>query len=130
MAPLTILRDYLTWHYSTAYIDTIYIWWNYLWFVNHLFSVPDVLRSFFAPFKRLEEEPVNIIRDPGQFFSNLFVNFMMRIVGMVLRAALLVIAFLLFFATFLAGLSFLLLWTVLPVLVVYFFVTGIRLLIS
>lgn len=129
MALFSVLRDYLVWHYSTAYVDALYIWWNYLWFVNHLFSVPDVLRSFFAPFRRLEEAPVNIIKDPGAFFGNLFVNLMMRIVGMILRAALLAIAFLLFLITLAAGAAFLALWTVLPVLVAHFFTSGVRLLV-
>lgn len=129
MSFFSIFRDYFLWHYSTAYLDALHVWWNYLWFVNHLFSVPDVLRSFFAPFKRLEEAPVNFIKDPGTFFANLFVNLMMRIVGIVLRAAIIMFALLLFLITLVAGAAFLVFWTALPVLVVHFLISGLRLLI-
>lgn len=126
MPALSLARDYILWHYSSAYIDIIYIWWNYLWFVNHLFSVPEVARSLFAPFKRLEEEKVNILLYPAEYFANLFVNIIMRIVGFSLRVAILSIALLGFIVVFFVGAFTLILWSILPALVIHLFLGGIR----
>lgn len=130
MSILKVFRDYLIWHYSAAYLDILYIWRNYLWFVNHIFSVPDVLKSWISPFKRLQEDKVNILKNPEDFFANLFVNIIMRIVGTIIRTALLVIALLFFAVVFALGVSLFLLWTILPVLVGYLFINGIQLLLS
>lgn len=126
MAIVSIIRDYLLWHYSVAYADIVGIIRNYLWVVNHMFSVPDVLKSLFAPFKRLQEEKVNIIRNPSDFFGNLVVNILMRIVGFVIRTILIVIALIAFLMVIALGLCVLALWTILPALVIYFFVNGLN----
>lgn len=128
MSITRVLRDYLVWHFTVAYLDIVYIWWNYLWFVNHIFSVPDVLQSWISPFKRLQEEKVNIIKSPEDFFANLFVNLMMRIVGIVIRTALLFVALCFFVAVFVFGIVFALFWTILPMLLIYLFINGIHLL--
>ena len=127
---LSITKNYLVWHYSTAYNDMVHIWWNYMWFVNHLFSVPDVAKSLFAPFKRLQEEKSSILNHPEEFFSNLTVNLIMRIVGFFLRTAIITMALIGFSTVIIAGLMFITLWTVLPPLVVMLFVSGLRSFIS
>ena len=127
---LSITKNYLVWHYSTAYNDIVHIWWNYIWFVNHLFSVPDVLKSLFAPFKRMQEEKSSILNHPEEFFSNLLVNFIMRLVGFFLRSVIMLMAFLGFTVVIVGGLLFITLWSVLPVLIVTLFMNGIKTLIS
>ncbi|OGZ05334.1 MAG: hypothetical protein A3C93_04805 [Candidatus Lloydbacteria bacterium RIFCSPHIGHO2_02_FULL_54_17] len=125
MQIIALARDYLLWHYSAAYLDIIYIARNFLWFFNHFFALLDILKSLFSPFKRLKEEPVNIIRRPGEFFGNLFVNLIMRIVGFVLRTMLIMVALSVFVAVVVFLIAFLFLWTALPALVVYIFISGI-----
>lgn len=125
MGYFSVAKNYLVWHYSTAYTDLLRIWWNYIWFVNHLFSVPDVLRSLFAPFKRLQEDKVNILLKPEDFFANIFVNLIMRMVGVMLRSAILTMALLGFLFVLALGAFFLAFWTVLPILLVDFFMNGI-----
>ena len=127
---LSITKNYLVWHYSTAYNDIVHIWWNYIWFVNHLFSVPDVLKSLFAPFKRLQEKKSSILNHPEEFFSNLLVNLIMRVVGFCLRIVIIFMALLGFIVVITAGLLFLSLWSILPVLIVVLFVNGLKTLIS
>ena len=130
MPLLSITKNYLVWHYSTAYNDIVHIWWNYIWFVNHLFSVPDVLKSLFAPFKRLQEKKSSILNHPEEFFSNLLVNLIMRVVGFCLRIVIIFMALLGFIVVITAGLLFLSLWSILPVLIVVLFVNGLKSLIS
>lgn len=130
MSFFAVARDYLVWHYSVALSDILHIWLNYIWFVNHLFSVPDVLKTLFAPWKRLQEERVNILQDASAFFGNLFVNLIMRMVGLVVRLGLLAVALCCFGIVFIGGVMFFFLWLALPVLIAHFFISGIRLLIS
>ena len=126
---LSITKNYLVWHYSTAYNDIVHIWWNYIWFVNHLFSVPDVIKSLFAPFKRLQEEKSSILIHPEEFFSNLLVNLIMRMVGFFLRTVIIFMALLGFTMVIIGGLLLLSLWTILPVLIVVLVINGLKTLI-
>lgn len=130
MPIFSVIRDYFVWHYSTALVDIFHIWWNYLWFINHLFSVRDVFMTWLAPWKRLQEKKVNILTHMEDFFANLFVNIMMRIVGFVIRTALLLIALCSFLIIFISGFLFVILWILLPLLILHFFVNGFTLLFS
>lgn len=124
MLVITLAWNYLLWHYSAAYADIFGITKNFLWCVHHIFALGDVIRSLFAPFKRLQEERVNIIRHPKEFFANLTVNILMRIVGFVIRTILILFAIASFLAVLLLALAFILLWTILPGVVVYLFISG------
>jgi hypothetical protein len=128
MGIFSVAKNYLVWHYSTALNDFLHIWWNYLWFINHLFSVPQVIGSWLAPFKRLQEERSSILLHPEEFFSNLFVNIIMRIVGFFLRTALISVALLSFLTVIIGGVMFLALWIVLPMLVVDLIIQGTQML--
>ena len=127
---LSITKSYLVWHYTTAYNDIVHIWWNYIWFVNHLFAVPDVLKSLFAPFKRLQEEKSSVLNHPEEFFSSLLVNLIMRVVGFLLRTVIICMSLLGFVTVFCGGLMFIALWTILPALLFLLFINGIRTIIS
>ena len=126
MPILSLARDYMVWHYSRAYVDLLHIWWNYIWFVNHLFAVPDVMMNWLAPFKRLQENKVNFIKSPQDFFANITINIIMRIVGAFIRTALIFMALVSFAFVFAFGFAFLLLWTILPILIGHFFLLSIR----
>jgi hypothetical protein len=130
MRIFSVVRDYLVWHYSNAISDIFHIWWNYLWFINHLFSVPDVFMTWLSPWKRLQEQKVNIVTHTEDFFANIFVNIMMRMVGFVVRTALLFIALCAFLITIIGGVLFIVLWIVLPLIIAHFVVNGITLLLS
>ncbi|HSE35271.1 MAG TPA: hypothetical protein VLB83_04050 [Candidatus Paceibacterota bacterium] len=128
MGPFILAKDYLVWHYSRAVLDMAYVWRNYLWFLNHMFSVPEVALSLFSPFRRLQEKKVNILLHPEDYAANIVVNIMMRIVGTIMRTALLSIALILFAFVFGFGAFMFLLWFALPVLIPYFLITSLRLL--
>lgn len=125
-----VVRDYFVWHYSNALVDMFHIWWNYLWFINHLFAVPDVFMTWFSPWKRLQEKKVNILTSPQDFFANIFVNIIMRIVGFVVRTALLCIALFSFSAIFVIGFLLIILWVILPLIIAHFLISGFSLLFS
>lgn len=130
MGYLSLARDYAAWHYTIALRDMGRIWLNYLWFVNHLFSVREVIGTLFAPWKRLQEKPVNPLKDFEGFLGNVFINIMMRLVGLVVRLALIIIALIGFFLVTAVGLVLFPLWIFMPFLLAHAFVTAIGLLFS
>lgn len=119
MNALLLARDYFTWHYTRALADIFNVWVNYLWFVNHLFSVKDVLFTLFAPWKRLHENPINPLKDMEAFLSSVFVNLIMRIVGMIIRLALIAIALVAWAFVIAVGLVLFPTWIFLPVFMLH-----------
>ena len=66
-------------------------WINIHWFLYHYFSVPVLLRSFFAPFHRLRERRMRGF-DLEDWASVIAVNVLMRFVGMIVRSVFLLLA--------------------------------------
>ena len=124
-----VLKDYIFWHYTTAFVDQAYMLKNYAWFLKYFFSVPEVLRNLFSPWKRMADDKGSLLRSPGDFFSALVVNTVIRIIGFFARSALLVVAFFCFLVLLIFALGFAVLWIFLPFAVGYFFVKGVVLLI-
>ena len=120
----TLIREYVVWHYSRAFTDMFGIWKNFLWYINHLFSVPDVIMTLFAPWKRLQEKKVNILKDPQEFFMNLVVNLIMRLIGLLVRTVILVIALTCFAVIIVLGFVVAVIWLFLPLLLVEMLITG------
>jgi len=109
--------DYLVWHYSRAFRDIFSLWFNFMWFVTHFFSIPLLFRTLFSPWKRLSDE---YERAGIEKMAETFVfNLMSRVLGGVVRSIFLGI-----------GLSMLLLTTAVLVIlcVVWLFLPALALL--
>lgn len=87
---ISVLHHYLLWHYSKAFGEIYHVWKNLFWFVINFFSLPQLIRSYFAPWKRITEE-----RSKSFNFEDLagfiIINLISRLIGMLLRT--MVIAF-------------------------------------
>lgn len=83
---ISVLHHYLLWHYGKAFAEIFHVWKNLFWFVINFFSLPQLLRSYFAPFKRMTEERGNSFsfEDLAGF---IIVNLISRLVGMFLRTS-------------------------------------------
>lgn len=84
---LSFLPYYLAWHYSRALHEMYGVFGNFIWFFYNFFSIPTLLATLFAPFKRMDEgykKGLNL----EAFFETLIVNTLMRLVGMFLRLVL------------------------------------------
>lgn len=57
---------------------------NIQWFLLHFFSVPELVRSLFAPFHRMRERKKQGF-DPEDIFEVFVINILMRIVGAFVR---------------------------------------------
>lgn len=81
---ISILHHYILWHYTKAFGEIRHVCSNFLWFVLYFFSLPQLLRSYFSPWKRMTEER-------GQTFNFedlagfIIINLISRIVGAILR---------------------------------------------
>lgn len=81
---VSVAHHYLLWHYTAAFKEILHVSKNFMWFVVHFFSLPQLLRSYFSPWKRMTE-------DRGQTLSFedlagfVIINLISRIIGMILR---------------------------------------------
>lgn len=81
----TILHHYLLWHYTTAFGEIWHVFKNFLWFTIHFFSLPELLRSFAAPWKRITEERGETLNFEDMA-SYVVINLFSRVVGMMIRS--------------------------------------------
>jgi hypothetical protein len=115
---------YVAWHYTKAFRRIYGIWTNFLWFVYHFFSIPLLLKTFFEPWQRMHEEYKKGV-DPQELAGALIVNLLLRLVGMVLRAVVIVVGLALFLLILVGGLLCFLAWLILPLAIVYLLYLGI-----
>lgn len=121
---LTIIRHYFLWHYTEAYKELFSVCKNLIWFVVHFFSIPQLFKTLFSPWRRIVEEKKKSW-DIEDFAGRILINVLSRIIGAIVR--LLVISLGLVFLTItivLAALTFVL-WIIMPVIIVGCFVLGI-----
>jgi hypothetical protein len=123
MYPLTLARDYFVWHYTDGIVDLLSVFGNFFWAVAHMFSVKGVVVTLFAPWKRLQEQPRNVLKDPQGFFADLAVNLIMRLVGAVIRVAVICIALVCWAILFAGFLTALIAWILMPYLLLALFVS-------
>lgn len=108
---LTFAHHYLQWHYTQGVTELLHIYRNFIWFIHRLFSLPELTRSLFSPYKR-------IVETQGERWSfedligRIVIGLLSRTVGFCIRLTLLV-----------AGLVFMAMLTIvlLALLVIWFF---------
>lgn len=94
MNALSFLWNYVRWHYTVALVDLYFIARNYLWGIGHVFSVDVLLRTLFVPWHRLGAHGASLIHEPFEFLGDVLVNIVMRLLGFVVRLALLLLSLL------------------------------------
>jgi hypothetical protein len=115
---------YIGWHYSRAVVDMAGIVLNFRWFFHQFFGVERHLATFFVPFQRLQERSHNPL-DFEDMASAFIVTTLMRIVGMVLRAVMIVLGLVAQVVTFALGGVLLLCWVLAPVLLLVVIFSGV-----
>lgn len=118
------LPYYLAWHYSEALNDMRKIWKNFFVFLFNFFSIFLLIRTLFSPWHRMQESYGRI----EDFFGNLIVNTLMRLVGAVIRLIFIIMGVVSVLLCAVLGLAVLAFWLVLPFLLIYTFLQGINLL--
>jgi hypothetical protein len=112
-----ILILWLIWHFYEMPKFLLEVWKNYILFALNYFSLPLLLKSFFAPWRKYKwNYPKGI--DVGEFFSTLISNAFSRIIGAVMRIVLIVVGILFQIFVVLAGLVVFLFWIFIPFIII------------
>lgn len=126
---ILIVHHYLLWHYSRAFFEIFHVWFNFLWFIVHLFSLPQLLRTWFSPWKRMTENRGNQwnIEDLAAF---VIINLISRIIGFIIRTAIIVIGFTSLTLAVVAGFAVYIFWIIAPFTIIGLIGLGLTLLIA
>ena len=121
-----VIVDYLRWHYSVAFKDIVVIWMNVAWFIVHFFSVALLIRTLFAPWKRMSET----YKRTGfeDLAATAILNLLSRLVGASIRLVIIISGCILLVLAVLLLLAFFIVWVTLPPAALYLFLYGVTLL--
>src|SRR3989344_669975 len=122
-----LLLHYVKWHYLNAPREIMKGWGNILWFNFNYFSVPLLLQTFFAPWRKISWDYEKGF-DIGVYLFTFSSNLISRILGAIVRSFLIATGLAVqLVLLFLGGLLFLF-WLVLPAMIAAAFIYGIFLL--
>jgi len=126
MQLITLLPNYLVWHYTRALSDFYRVAGNILWFVFNFFSIEILLSTLISPWRRLSKDESGA---HPTFFTNLVINVLMRLVGILVRTVTIILGLFSSAAAFLALISGFFIWLLLPFLIPAAFLYGVGFLI-
>ena len=126
---LSIVHHYLLWHYSRAFLEIFHVWLNLLWFVVHFFSLPQLVRTWISPWKRIIEPRGNKwnLEDLAGY---IVIGIISRLIGFILRTALIIIGTTCLLACIVSGFVLYLFWIVAPLAIIALFTFGLGILIT
>ena len=125
---LSIVHHYLLWHYTRAFIEIFNVWTNLMWFVVHFFSIPQLMMSWFSPWKRMIE-PRRKKWDLEDLAGSIIIGFISRIIGFILRTVVIAIGLVSLFITVAGGLIVYIFWVAAPLVIIGLLGFGITLLV-
>jgi len=112
-----IIRDYFVWHYTRAWFELWGVWRNSLWFVVHFFSLPQLTRSWFAPFRRITEKRGETF-DLEALAGFVVIGLLSRLIGTLVRTMIIAIGLSVLGLALIGGVVTYLLWALMPVLII------------
>lgn len=121
---LYFLPFYAKWHYTEGFKDLYLNWKSFVAFVLHFFSLGLLVKTWLAPFGRLDEE-YNKGFDAEAYFETLVANTLMRVVGALMRTVVIVIGLVVLLLVVVLGPIAFILWTLLPFIILFLFVFGV-----
>lgn len=111
------IHDYFIWHYTRAWWELWGVWRNYIWFTVHFFSIPELMRSWFAPFKRITESRGNTW-NTEDLAAYVIINILSRFVGAVARTGVILVGLVALLVTIAVGFLVYTVWMVLPLIII------------
>jgi hypothetical protein len=114
--PVLVLYEFITWLYGDGMREFTKAWLNLHWFLWRVFSVPLLLRTFFAPFRRTSEGYGRGF-DPSRIAETFMINMVTRMVGALVKTVLLAVAIVFNIALFAVGVIALALFIASPVVI-------------
>lgn len=113
----SMLVAYIRWHYGQGLHELFAVAKNFLWFVANFFSFKLLLKTLFAPWKRMGEnyeDGFNI----SAFASTLLVNTLMRLVGFITKTVVLVVGLVSCVLVLIFSFFIFIIWALAPVLLI------------
>lgn len=107
---------YIKWHYGQGLRELFGVSGNFLWFVSNFFSFRLLLKTLFAPWKRLGEHYEGGF-DLGAFASVLIVNNLMRAVGFVSKILVLSVGLVSYVLVLIFSFFIFIIWVLAPVVI-------------
>lgn len=124
---MNIFFEIVVWHFFDVPKSILTAWNNFLLFNLNYFSIPLLLRTYFSHWRRYSYSYEKVF----EFWKNIEIfvfNMMSRIIGAILRTFFIVIGALVEIIIIIIGSIILLTWLVLPFLLIFGLVFGIKLL--
>ena len=106
---------YLKWHYVQGLRELFGVAGNFLWFVSQFFSFGLLLKTWFAPWKRMGEKYQGGL-DFGALASSIIVNSLMRGFGFVSRTIVLAVGAVSYVAIAVFSFFVFFIWILMPVI--------------
>ncbi|OHA88871.1 MAG: hypothetical protein A3C70_01640 [Candidatus Zambryskibacteria bacterium RIFCSPHIGHO2_02_FULL_43_14] len=120
---LYLIPFYAKWHYTEGFQDLFRNWQSFIVFVLHFFSLGLLIRTWFVPFGRLDEEYKKGL-NAETFFETLVANTLMRVVGFVLRTFVIVMGLFSLLVVVAFGPVAFVLWILAPLIIISLFTFG------
>jgi hypothetical protein len=120
-----VIIQYFVWHFSDVPKELGKAWKNYLRFYLSFFSVIALARTLFVPWHSYQwgyGRGFSISRYAETFISNTF----SRVLGAIIRSVLIIVGLIFEVFIFLIGAIVFLSWILLPVIIITFFIFGIK----
>jgi len=110
---MPIVLVFWRWYYGEATKNILTAWKNYIIFALHYFSIPLLLRTLFAPWKRdITVRPHGL--DFKKIFEYISFNAISRGLGFLVRFFTIIFGIIFFFAVIVFGALFSVIWLFLP----------------
>lgn len=124
MHNLILIPEYIAWHYTRGIVEIYNIDKRLFSLTKNSFSFSLILKTFASPWKRMGEEYKK--SDPGSWATTFVFNLLMRVLGMVLRTAILTMGAFACVLVFCVGVVAIVLWIFLPLSMVALFFVGLK----
>lgn len=108
---------YVKWHYGRGLKEFFAVAGNFLWFIVNFFSFKLLLKTLFAPWKRMGEGYGNTL-DFGALAGSFIVNSLMRLVGFVSKVVVLSIGLISYLAVAVFSICVLSIWLLAPAILI------------
>jgi len=125
---MPIVLVFWRWYYGDALKNILTAWRNYIIFALHYFSIPLLLRTLFAPWRRdITRKPHGL--DFKKIFEYVAFNAISRGLGFLVRLFTIIFGIVFLFGVIVLGAVFFVIWIFLPLVLVGLLIFAINLLI-
>lgn len=112
-----IIITWVAWQFSEVPNFLLNVWRNYLTFASEFFSVPELLKTFFAPWRRYNwAYPKNF--DVKEFLNSFISNSFSRVLGALMRTILIIMGVLFELLVLIIGATIFLIWMISPFMII------------